>query len=104
MCKLPNKSGLVLRWEALLSSLSSEVTEHATARRRSPLGGEREAAAVWWEMRIQSFLRGLRLCVQAENDVTGVESGGGSDRAQRQRASWSPAGAASSVISRVARH
>lgn len=66
------------------------------------------AAAVWWEMRIQSFLRGLRLCVQAENDVSDVESGGGrgdgSDRAQRQRASWSPAGAASSVISRVANH
>lgn len=35
------------------------------------------AAAVWWEMRIQSFLRGLRLCLQAENDVTDVESGGG---------------------------
>lgn len=28
-------------------------------------------------MRTQSFLRGLRLCVQGENDVTDVESGGG---------------------------
>lgn len=75
MCKLPNKSGLVVCREALLSSLSSEVSEHATARRRSPVRGE--AAAVWWEMGIQSFLRGLRLCVQAENDVPDVESGGG---------------------------
>ena len=89
MCKLPNKSRLVLGREALLSSLSGEVSEHASAQQRSPVGGG--AAAVWWEMRIQSFLRGLRRCVQAENDVTDVESGevGGAEplcsKAQRKQ-------------------
>lgn len=39
MCKLPNKSRLVLGREALLSSLSGEVSEHASAQQRSPVGG-----------------------------------------------------------------